>query len=60
LVLSRNRRGDGVPGGANSTYALYSEWIGNDRHVRAILAEMREAAAKAQQLMLEETQSKAG
>ena len=40
--------------------ALYSEWIGNDRHVRAILAEMREVAAKAQQLMLEETQSKAG
>ena len=39
--------------------ALYSEWIGNDRQVRAIIAEMREVAAQAQQLMLEETQSKA-
>jgi hypothetical protein len=28
--------------------------------VRALLAEMREVAAQAQQLMLEETQSKAG
>jgi len=40
--------------------ALYSEWIGNDRQVRAIIAEMREVAAHAQQLMLEETESKAG
>ena len=40
--------------------ALYGEWIGNDRQVRAIIAEMREVAAQAQQLMLEETQSKAG
>jgi hypothetical protein len=40
--------------------ALYSEWIGNDRQVRALIAEMREVAAQAQQLMLEETQSKAG
>jgi hypothetical protein len=39
--------------------ALYSEWIGNDRQVRALLAEMREVAAQAQQLMLQETQSKA-
>ena len=34
--------------------ALYGEWIGNDRQVRALLAQMREVAAKAQQLMLEE------
>lgn len=34
--------------------ALYSEWIGNDRRVRALIAEMREVAAKAQHLMLEE------
>jgi hypothetical protein len=40
--------------------ALYSEWIGNDRQVRALIAEMREVAAQAQQLMLEETQSRAG
>ena len=39
---------------------IYSEWIGNDRQVRALIAEMREVAAQAQQLMLEETQSKAG
>jgi hypothetical protein len=43
-----------------SQAALYSEWIGNDRQVRALIAEMRDVAAKAQQLMLEETQSKAG
>jgi len=36
------------------------KWIGTDRQVRALIAEMREVAAKAQQLMLEETQSKAG
>ena len=29
--------------------ALYSEWIGNDRQRRAIIAEMREVAAQAQQ-----------
>ena len=40
--------------------ALYSEWIGNDRRVRAILAEMRQVAAQAQRLMLEETASEAG
>ena len=43
-----------------SEAALYREWIGNDRQVRALIAEMREVAAQAQQLMLEETQSKAG
>ena len=43
-----------------SEAALYGEWIGNDRRVRAIIAEMREVAAKAQQLMLEEVQSRAG
>jgi len=37
-----------------SEAALYSEWIGNDRRVRALIAEMREVAAKAQHLMLEE------
>jgi hypothetical protein len=40
--------------------ALYGEWIGNDRQVRALIAEMRQVAAQAQQLMLEETQSQAG
>ncbi|HZM56385.1 MAG TPA: DUF6788 family protein [Acidimicrobiales bacterium] len=34
--------------------ALYNEWIGNDRRVRGLLVQMREVAAKAQQLMLEE------
>lgn len=34
--------------------ALYSEWIGNDRQVRALLAQMRAVAAEAQALMLEE------
>lgn len=43
-----------------SEAALYSEWIRNDRQVRALLAEMREVAAKAQQLMLEEVESEAG
>lgn len=33
---------------------LYNEWIGNDRHVRAVLREMREVASKAQQLLLDE------
>ena len=31
---------------------LYEEWIGNDRTVRSLLAEMREVAAKAEALML--------
>jgi hypothetical protein len=43
-----------------SEAALYREWIGNDRRVRALLAEMRQVAAKAQQLMLEEVGSEAG
>jgi hypothetical protein len=33
---------------------LYEEWIGNDRTVRSLLAEMREVATKAQALMLAE------
>ncbi len=31
---------------------LYEQWIGNDRKVRALLAEMRTVAAKAQALIL--------
>lgn len=42
-----------------SEAALYSEWIGNDRQVRALIAEMREVAAKAQQILLEEVSSEA-
>lgn len=34
--------------------ALYNEWIRNDRQTRAILIQMREVAAKAQQLILEQ------
>jgi hypothetical protein len=33
---------------------LYSEWISNDRQARALLAQMRDIAAKATQLILEE------
>ena len=33
---------------------LYEEWISNDRTVRALLAEMREVAAEAQALILED------
>ena len=33
---------------------LYEQWIANDRTVRALLAEMREIAAKAQALILAE------
>lgn len=33
---------------------LYNEWINNDRQVRALLAKMRDIAAKASQLILEE------
>lgn len=33
---------------------LYQEWIGNERAVRSLLAEMREIAAKAQALILAE------
>ena len=34
---------------------LYNEWIANDRRVRALLAQMREVAAKATELQLKET-----
>ena len=37
-----------------SEAALYIEWIGNDRRLRALIAEMREVAAEAQRIMLEE------
>ncbi len=33
---------------------LYNEWIGNDRQARALLANMREVAAKATELILQE------
>ena len=33
---------------------LYSEWIRNDRHARSLLAQMREIAAKAAQLILQD------
>ena len=33
---------------------LYTEWINNDRHARALLANMREIAAKAAELILQE------
>ena len=33
---------------------LYSEWINNDRQARALLAQMRDIAATATQLILEE------
>src|SRR5664280_2191643 len=39
---------------------LYNEWIANDRRVRALIAQMREVAAKAQQILLEEAERKAG
>ena len=32
---------------------LYSEWIENDPQVRGLIAELREAAATAQHIMLE-------
>jgi len=34
--------------------ALYSEWIDNDRQARELLTEMREVAAKAASLIIEE------
>jgi hypothetical protein len=34
--------------------ALYSQWISNDRHASALLAQMREIAAKAAQLILQD------
>jgi len=33
---------------------LYREWISNDRRVRALLAQMRNVAAKAAELLLKE------
>jgi hypothetical protein len=36
----------------------YLEWIGNDRRLRALVEQMREIAAKATQLILEETTDK--
>ena len=33
---------------------LYKEWIGNDRRVRAVLAQMRAVAAKAVELQLQQ------
>jgi hypothetical protein len=38
---------------------LYSEWIANDRRVRALLTKMREVAAEAQQVMLGEAAQQA-
>jgi hypothetical protein len=46
---------DGQPQVDTRRGPLYCEWIGNDRQVRAIIAEMREVVAQAQRLMLEET-----
>lgn len=37
---------------------LYSDWIANDRQLRAILNQMRQVAAKATELMLAETKNK--
>lgn len=34
--------------------ALYNEWIDNDRRAKALLAQMREIAAKAAEVILEE------
>jgi hypothetical protein len=36
---------------------LYSEWIANDRHARALLTEMRHVAAKATELILKDAAS---
>jgi hypothetical protein len=33
---------------------LYNEWIANDRHARALLAQMRQVAAKAAELILQQ------
>lgn len=38
---------------------LYQEWIGNDRHLRALIAKMREVSAKATKLTLQEAKIKA-
>lgn len=34
--------------------SLYTEWIGNDRKLRALIAQMRQVAAKATALLLDE------
>jgi hypothetical protein len=34
--------------------ALYNEWIANDRHVRKLLSQMREVAAKAIEVIIKE------
>lgn len=36
---------------------LYQEWIANDRHLRAIVDRMREVAAKATELILDDARS---
>jgi hypothetical protein len=33
---------------------LYQEWIGNDRQLRALISQMREVAAKATQLIMQD------
>jgi hypothetical protein len=38
---------------------LYSEWIANDRRVRALITQMREVASDAQRIMLEQAASEA-
>jgi hypothetical protein len=38
----------------NSEARLYNEWIANNRRVHAILAQMREVAAKATELVIKE------
>ena len=38
---------------------LYSEWIANNRRVRALITQMREVASEAQQIMLEQAASEA-
>jgi hypothetical protein len=39
---------------SQSEAELYNEWIGNDRKARVLLAQMREVAAKATDLILQE------
>ncbi len=41
----------------NREAALYGEWIDNDRQARELLAQMRQLAAKAAPLMIEEDAS---
>jgi hypothetical protein len=38
---------------------LYTEWIANDRRVRALINQMREVAAEAQRILLEQAASEA-